>query len=684
MENIFNINNNSPTNNSYMEINGEYSGLIVLFSIVIAVVASYTALSLNKRAKENSFFHKNFWLLLASLSLGFGIWSMHFVGMGAFSLPVNMSYNNIITLISIVPAMLASFIAFYLTNLPQRNFWSYTFAGIAMGAGISSMHYIGMYAMEMDVVYTYDPLLFVASICIAIFVSIIAVYIFSTVQSYKINYIIQLLISLIMGLAISSMHYTGMAAMNFYIPEGYELHLVHSHMTEMYGLAVIVTVGMAMLLGILLLSSLIDRYIQYRANYYDALTQLPNRRLFEKKLQSPKVLAVWHIHDLEYINRQFDYSFGDDVILALVHLFKSRTPSKTEIYRIEGHRIALLTRDVDSAKQLIEALKEISDVLRQPILVKDQEVFSYGVCAISGTDHLGDALNIYTNVLAVLNYPSITYNHDIVYYDSNIHTYTFEREIAEDINRAMRDDELFLVYQPKVRLNSQNIVGLETLLRWDHPKYGVLSPAVFIPILEEYHRMIKVTDWIIDRVCQQIDNWKQQDISFQQIAINIPGEYVTSPLLLKVLTQKLNDYGLEPSQIELEITENSFVENMEEAMRAVGAFRREGFSVALDDFGTGVSSLSYLKQMPISTLKVDKSFIDDVPTSAKDSAIIQAIVTLGESLDLNVVIEGVETKEQVNFLTNTSKNPIFQGYYFAKPMKPHDLIKWYIETRMED
>lgn len=164
-------------------------------------------------------------------------------------------------------------------------------------------------------------------------------------------------------------------------------------------------------------------------------------------------------------------------------------------------------------------------------------------------------------------------------------------------------------------------------------------------------------------MCQQIANWKQQDISFQQIAINIPGEYVTSPLLLKVLTQKLNDYGLEPWQIELEITENSFVENMEEAMRAVGAFRREGFSVALDDFGTGVSSLSYLKQMPISTLKVDKSFIDDVPTSAKDSAIIQAIVTLGESLDLNVVIEGVETKEQVNFLTNTSKNPIFQGYF---------------------
>ncbi|MFJ7825881.1 EAL domain-containing protein [Psychrobacillus sp. NPDC096623] len=658
--------------------------IIVILSIIIAVVASYTALSLNKRASENSFFHKNFWLFLASLCLGFGIWSMHFVGMSAFSLPVSMSYNNIITVISIIPAMLASFIAFYLANLPRQNLWTYFFAGIAMGTGISSMHYLGMYGMEMDVVHTYNPILFLASICIAIVVSVIAVYIFSTVQKYETNYKVQLIISLIIGLAISSMHYTGMAAINFYIPKGYEMNLSHSHSTEMYGLAIIVTLGMTILLGILLLSSFIDRFIEYRANYYDSFTRLPNRRLFEKKLHSPKVLAVWHMHDLEHINREFNYAFGDEVIRRLVYIFKTLTPSKVEIYRIEGHRIALIARDGDSAKQLRDSLKEIATVLRKPILVKGHEVYLYGVCAVSDANHFENTPNIYTNVLAVLNYPSITYNHDIVYYDSSIHTYTFEREIADDVNRAMKDDELFLVYQPKVCLNPNETVGLEALLRWNHPKYGFLSPAVFVPILEEYDRMVKVTDWIIGRVCQQIANWKLENISFKQVAINIPGEYVTSPLLLKLLTQKLDEYGLEPSQIELEITENSFVKNMEEAMRAVGSLRKEGFSVALDDFGTGVSSLSYLKQMPISTLKIDKSFIDDVPISPKDSAIVQAIVTLGESLYLNVVIEGVETKEQVNFLKGASRKPIFQGYYFAKPMQPHDLIQWYSETRVED
>lgn len=684
MGNIFKTYNDSSIKDSYLEIHGEYSLTIVLLSIIIAVVASYTSLSLNKRASENSFFHKNFWLLLASLCLGFGIWSMHFVGMGAFSLPVGISHNNIITLISIIPAMLASFIAFYLANLPRRNLWTYIFAGVAMGTGISSMHYLGMYGMEMDVVYSYNLILFFASICIAILVSVVAVYIFSTFQKYDSNFSVQLIVSLIMGLAISSMHYTGMAAMNFYIPKGYELNFEHSHTTAMGGLAIIVTLGMTALLGILLLSSFIDRFIEYRANYYDHFTQLPNRRLFEKKMHSPNVLAVWHIHDMEHINREFNYAFGDEVIRKIVQIFNSFTPSKIEIYRIEGNRFALLARDVESAKQLIDALKEIAAALRKPIFVKGREVYLNGVCAISDANQYKDSPNIYNHVLAVLNYPSITYNHEIVYYDSSIHTYTFEREIAEDVNRAMKEDELFLVYQPKVCLSPKETVGLEALLRWNHPKYGFLSPGVFVPILEEYDRMVKVTDWVIDRVCQQIADWKLDNISFKQVAINIPGEYVTSPLLLELLTQKVDEYGLEPSQIELEITENSFVKNVEEAMRAVGAFREKGFSVALDDFGTGVSSLSYLKQMPISTLKIDKSFIDDVPLSPKDSAIIQAIVTLGESLSLNVVIEGVETKKQVNFLKKASKNPIIQGYYFAKPMKPHDLIEWYLKARVEE
>ncbi|MEG0451411.1 MAG: EAL domain-containing protein, partial [Lysinibacillus sp.] len=167
--------------------------------------------------------------------------------------------------------------------------------------------------------------------------------------------------------------------------------------------------------------------------------------------------------------------------------------------------------------------------------------------------------------------------------------------LVEDIVRALKEDELYLVYQPKIDGHTMEIFGLEALLRWNHPTYGELSPAVFIPILEKNDRMIIVTDWIIEKVCSQIARWQKVGVTFSQVSINIPGHYVTSPHLLEGLKRTISYYRLMPYQLELEITETSFVKNMKEAMRAVSIFQQEGFSVALDDFGTGVSSLSYLK-----------------------------------------------------------------------------------------
>ncbi|QFF98464.1 EAL domain-containing protein [Psychrobacillus glaciei] len=670
----------SPSQNNFIVLDGEYSISLVVLSVFVATIASYTALSMNERAQQNSFFHRNFWLILAAVAMGFGIWSMHFIGMSAFSLPVEMRNDKLLTVVSVIPAMLASFLAFYLADLKSRTFWSYTLAGIAMGIGISSMHYLGMYAMKMDIVYAYDKTLFAGSIVIAVVVSVVAIYIFSTLQKYMTNRLIQIITSVVMGLAVSSMHYTGMAAITFFVPIGFIPDPVHTHMESMNGIAISVTIGMAMLLGSLLISSLVDRYVEFRANYYDVLTKLPNRRLFEQKLKRaafPENLAIIHIHNLEYINREYDYQFGDEIIQRLAAILKSLTPPSTDLYRIEGNRFALLTRDKVGEKLFQEGLLQIAEALQQPHTVHKQEILIPTLCAVSTASNEKEAATIYSNALAVLNFPSIQFNHEVVYYNPTIHTYTFEREIAESVVHAMNEGELFLVYQPKIGVNTNEVIGVETLIRWNHSTYGLLSPAVFIPILEENDRMIDLTDWIIEQVCQQISVWHSMDISFGQVAINIPGQYVTAPRLLQVLKRTLHNYNLVPQQLELEITETSFVKNIEEAMRAVSTFRQEGFSVALDDFGTGVSSLSYLKQMPISTLKIDKSFVDGIPESSKDSSIIQAIIALGSSLNLSIVFEGVETKEQVEFLASICKEPIIQGYYFSKPLKTDELFNWY-------
>lgn len=241
----------------------------------------------------------------------------------------------------------------------------------------------------------------------------------------------------------------------------------------------------------------------------------------------------------------------------------------------------------------------------------------------------------------------------------------------------MDENELFIVYQPKVHPEQNSVVGIEALMRWKHPVYGIISPAVFIPILENANRISDVTDWLIERVCQQLAAWTNIGIELPQISINIPGMYLTSPRLNKVINRSLLKYKIQASKIELEITETSVIHDIHNAISAVRTFREKGLSVALDDFGTGLSSLSYLKEIPISTIKIDKSFIDGVPNSAKDASILKSIIHLCYSLDLNVLVEGVETKEQVQFIMGLEKVPIVQGYYYSKPLTVEEYEHWW-------
>ena len=671
---VFNL---PPTDQ--VEIQGEYSLPVIALSILIAIVASFTALSMNKRAKRNSFFHQKFWVGLGAVAMGFGIWSMHIVGIAGFSLPVEMYYDPLLTVVSIVPAMLASYLAFHVANRQKKSLWVSLVAGVCMGLGLSTMYYVGMLAMKMDVSIIYDGKLFIASIIVAIVACFIVLLVFTSLNHFTGNYLIQGMTAIVMGLAVSSMHYISMFSITYYAPIDYAYTETTTHSTGNNIIIISVTVGIALLLSSLSFSSIIDRYIRYRTNYYDSLTILPNRRKFERELgksSTHQTLAIWHVHNLEKINRENGYLFGDKVIQYFSSLMMSLSPSRTQFYRIEGNRFAFLKRSQEGDEDFRDAMGKMAEILKSPIVIENEKFILPAVCAWQSASIERDVLKVYTNVLAVLNYPSIQYEHEVIPYNPNIHTYTFEREISSDVERAMNGLELHLVFQPKINGITYQITGVETLLRWDHPFYGMLSPGMFIPILERDGQMLDVTDWVIEKACLQISEWRKKEVSFGQVAINIPGQYVTSSRLLQVLKKTLSKYNLESKMIELEITETSFVKNIEEAMRAVSILRQEGFSVALDDFGTGVSSLSYLKRMPISTLKIDKSFVDEVPFSEKDSSIIQAIIALGNSLNLSIVFEGVETKEQARFLSSICKQPIIQGYYFAKPMASQDLIEW--------
>lgn len=333
--------------------------------------------------------------------------------------------------------------------------------------------------------------------------------------------------------------------------------------------------------------------------FFDPFTKLPNRRLFEQDLRKhlfPEYLIIWQLHGLEELNKEYSYQFVDEVIKLTAQRFQTMRPPSSELYRIEENRFAFLMKDVKESSHVKEAMQRISEYLQTPLFIDGEKTYLSSVCAVAEANNKTEAATLYANALAVIRHSSTKFENEVIFFDPAIHTHAFEREIVDGIGRAIKMGELFLVYQPKVSLKGNQVEGLETLLRWKHPIHGLLSPALFIPILESHNRMERVTDWIIEQVCKQIASWREEGISFEQISINIPGDYVTSPKLLQVLQANMRNYEVSASQLELEITETSFVRNIEKAIQAVIAFRKEGLSVALDDFGTGVSSLSYLKK----------------------------------------------------------------------------------------
>lgn len=661
-------------------MNGEYSVSLVILSIAISCCASYTALSMNQRIQQNSFFHKSFWLLLSSAAMGLGIWSVHFVGMSAFMLPVTMNYDLFLTVISAFPAVFASYLAFYFANRPRSSHWSFAAAGLIMGLGISSMHYIGMSAMNMNAEYVYRPWVFLASIVIAVVVSYAALFTFSALQKYMGNPLIKLKTSILLGLAITSMHYTGMSAVRFYTETPLPSSIHQMHQMDMSLLTAVVVIGVSLLLLISGLTSLLDRYVDHRLHYFDALTLFPNQRQFERDLstlKSPRSLAIVHIHNVEKWIAMHGYTFGDSIIKAVGEVIQSMKSASAQIYRIEECRFAVVEAP-DQEESLKKSMEQTLSLLKKPLLIDNHRLAVEMVCAVSRSAGR-ESRELLSNAMAVLQHSSIRYNHEVIEYNPEVHTYSYERQIVQDIKRAIDNQELFLVYQPKVGARSLAPSGVEALLRWHHPRFGMISPGVFIPILEENGKIYDVTDWVIVEVCRQISRWQQESVAFGQVSINIPGPYVTSSRLLKIIHDNLSAHKIDSRCIELEITETSVIEDIENAITAVARFRELGLSVALDDFGTGLSSLSYLKRMPISTIKIDKSFVDGVPVSDKDSAVLKAIITLCYSLNLNVVIEGVEMEGQMEFITSLTEAPMIQGYYFSRPLKAEELAAWFGE-----
>lgn len=658
-----------------------YNSYLVTLSLIVACVASYAAFFINDQVRQNTVLSKATWLMLAATTLGTGIWAVHFIGMVAMRMPVMMTYNKILTVFTIIPAIISSFIAFYYINQPRQTWGRATVSGFFIGLGITVMHYSGMAVVDFEgVEYSYRTGMIAASFMIASLLSIGALLFYRYLYIKKGPFLSRVIPALLLALSVIVVHYLGMSAMQFEVNASeFQQHGMLESMDRTF-IILGISSSITIIVGLLLSTILMNRVFSHRLEYYDSLTGLPNMTLFTKQIEDQaKANAIVGIKFERMTEGACNYGllFDEQLVKHIATDLKKRLPGLTELYRAQDYMFVIVTQDELATKQTGEMLMSYLQELKQGLPFKEQIFKLPTVAMMAKAETVPCTIReLYSEIQSIANHPTTSYNFSLILYDPMYHTCNFEESLLRDFDGARKNGAIFLVYQPKVNPFTNELVSTEALTRWIHPEHGFLAPPVFLGILEKHGRIQDLTDWIIEEVCCQLAQWKLER-PVPQVGINIPGPYLTTNRLFEQVVTMTEKYSIDRQMIELEITETSVVHSIEEATEAVLKFRNAGFAVALDDFGTGVSSLSYLKQLACSTLKIDKSFVDGILVSEKDRAILEAIVALGESLSMQLVIEGIEEREQVDYLLGLSEHLLIQGYYYARPMKPQELQTWY-------
>lgn len=672
--------------NEWIILTKHYEVTLVVLSVLVAILGSYGSLELNRRLAKATSLKKRA-LFLSSLTMGLSIWGMHFVGMGAFALSVTVRYDWFLMFLSVIPAILAAFIAFHLLYSSTITRKKVILAGSLMGCGIATMHYLGMMAMEFGGAVRYEKSLFFLSVLIAVTVAYIALLLLHRLRHVDKKRIL-IPIAVVMGFAISSMHYVGMLGTSFCIPASDAGLIGDAPITSNILNEVAIPVFLILVLIAGLYIHLERRALQMMA-YTDHLTGLHNRRWLDHHMtkvdaqygraKQEMAMALLDLDGYKWVNDTFGFDKGDAVIRQFAERMLQTLKEDEACIRYNGTQFFLIKRV--SQEDMTDVFEQILDDVRLPIDLEDQPVHltaTMGVILPNAKESLEMRIGQMESALRAGKNEG---RDRFIVYDDSLHSDRREQLIVGSLRRAMTDfKEFTLVYQPKIALATGKVDQAEVLIRWNHPKFGFISPAEFIPLAEKYSLIHRLTEWVLKETVAQMEIWKKEDYFIRQVSVNLSAMHFRSEshnLMIKEIVHHSLKNGSE-LQLQLEITETSVMENLDRAMMMLGELKQLSLTIALDDFGTGLSSLTHLKHLPIDILKIDKSFIDEVPHDERGTAITEMIIQLAKSLGIEVVAEGVETLEQHLFLKRLGCD-YGQGYYYSKPMHVKDLNQRMIE-----
>ncbi|WP_420793890.1 putative bifunctional diguanylate cyclase/phosphodiesterase [Pseudomonas fontis] len=421
-----------------------------------------------------------------------------------------------------------------------------------------------------------------------------------------------------------------------------------------------------------------------RMAQYDFLTGLPNRQQLQQqldkilvdagRLQRRVAVLCVGLDDFKGINEQFSYQAGDQLLLALADRLRAHSGRLGALARLGGDQFALVQADIEQPYEAAELAQSILDDLEAPFALDHQEIRLRATIGITLFPEDGDSteklLQKAEQTMTLAKTRSRNrYQFYIASVDSEMRR---RRELEKDLREALPRNQLYLVYQPQISYRDHRVVGVEALLRWQHPELGMVPPDQFIPLAEQNGNIIVIGEWVLDQACRQLREWHDQGFSELRMAVNLSTVQLHHSELPRVVNNLLQIYRLPPRSLELEVTETGLMEDISTAAQHLLSLRRSGALIAIDDFGTGYSSLSYLKSLPLDKIKIDKSFVQDLLDDDDDATIVRAIIQLGKSLGMQVIAEGVETAEQESYIIAQGCHE-GQGYHYSKPLPAREL-----------
>ncbi|GGF93845.1 bifunctional diguanylate cyclase/phosphodiesterase [Paenibacillus abyssi] len=791
---------------------GSYDMTLVLFSYIVAIVASYTVLDLVGRISTSKGIYRWSWLLFGAVAMGLGVWSMHFIGMLAFSLSTSVPYSLVTIILSVMVVIVASFFALLVVGRSQLTWPQLLGGGMLLASGISAMHYIGMGAMQINI--SYQPGYFALSVIIAVVASIAALWLsFYFRKGNEPSKVWKKLGSgFIMGAAVVGMHYTGMYAAQFGV--GHSLTTPKGMILDQKYLAYIIAGGTLLTLGLSLtgifisnrfsrkdseiqqsekwykslfennhdaiisvdmrhriigfnsavtkLTGLSGEWLRHRKidnifsfivaeerertrqmflkslggemqNYqtamvhqegyridlnvvnvpvelegqvvgsyiiakdvteekqskekiqylafHDELTGLPNRRMFNQLLSQMIeskakrfFVMVMDIDRFKIINDSLGHTYGDmflqEVCERILHCIRDY---KVTLARMGGDEFTLLCDGGYESNEIEQLAERIIGTIGIPYRLKENDFYVTASLGITVYPLDGqDPVQLLKNADAAMYEVKKNGKNGYQFYTGQLNAQMKEKiELEADLRQAIQRNQIFLDYQPQIRAGDSQMIGVEALVRWNHPTRGIISPGVFIPIAEETGMIYELGTWVLREACRQMKEWHNAGGPLIPVSVNLSSQQFHQSHLTEHIKGILKEVDLQPQYLELEITE-SMMMDAAVSSSILHKLTEHGIRISLDDFGTGYSSLSYLKNLPIHKLKIDRSFIRDITVDQNDKAIVATIISMAQHLNLDVIAEGIETKEQLEILMKNDCKEI-QGYYYSRPLSADEV-----------